>query len=47
MTGLDSLLVSVSTAYDAGLLNRHDVERVHKIIKSIEIRGLDELISIS
>jgi integrase/recombinase XerD len=47
MAGLDSLLVSVSTAYDAGLLNRHDVERVHKIIKSIEIRGLDELITIS
>lgn len=47
MTGLDSLLASVSTACDAGLLNRHDVERVHKIIKSIEKRGSDELITIS
>jgi len=47
MTGLHSLLVSVSTAYDAGLVNRHDVERVQKIIKYIEKAGLDELITFS
>lgn len=47
MTGIDSLLASVSTACDAGLLNRHDVERVHKIKKEIEIGGSDELITIS
>jgi integrase/recombinase XerD len=47
MTGLDSLLASVSTACDAGLLSRHDVERVRKIIKSIEFSGSDELIRVS